>query len=130
MEAKKYLRAKIGARYWEDSELNGIPDVDENMPLKIGEYWELDIDLSNGKIDNWEVGNTANIHYKSVDNNYFYLLDENKKPTHKYEDGCVISTMCPKENGHGDYVIMNIDENGVIEDFVDRTYDVDWEIID
>lgn len=23
--------------------------------------------------------------------------------------------MCPKENGYGDYIIMNIDENGFIQ---------------
>ena len=31
--------------------------------------------------------------------------------------GYVIDMMCPKENGDGDYVIMDIDSNGFIQDW-------------
>lgn len=124
---KKYLRAEIGARYWEDSKLNGVPDKEGNMPLKEGGYWKVDIELSSGKICNWREGSTASLHYKSADQNNFYLLDENKEITHKYENEYVIDAMCPEEKGYGNYVIMDIDKNGFIKGFKDLTDDIEWE---
>lgn len=33
----------------------------------------------------------------------------------KSYDGYVPEVMCPKDNGYGDYIIMDIDENGFIQ---------------
>lgn len=44
------------------------------------------------------------------------MLDADQKEV-KEVDGYVIDMMCPKENGYGDYIIMDIDENGIIQDW-------------
>ena len=127
---EKYLRAIIGARYWEDSSLNGVSDKAKNMPLIEGDNWIIDIDLENGKIENWKMGDTAEIHYKSVDRNSFYLLDEDKNILKKYENEYVVDVMCPTDNGYGDYVIMDIDKDGFILNFNSQSIEnVEWQEI-
>jgi len=112
-----YLSAKVGARYTEDATVNGVEDTEGNlMPCFDGKNWCPMIEIETGKIINWEQGKTASVHYKSCDENNFYLLDEHKSIVSELE-GYVIGMMCPKENGYGDYVIMDIDENGFIKDF-------------
>lgn len=113
----KYLLAEVGARYWEDSEVDGVEDVKGDLiPCRDGEYWKPLIEIETGKILNWEIGKTAKVHYKSCDCNTFKLLDENKEVIVERE-GYVIDMMCPTEKGYGDYVIMNIDANGIIDAF-------------
>jgi len=130
----KYLQCEIKTRYWEDSYLNGIPDEKMEMPCiyktpNIEDYsWNIIIDLESGEIINWVKGNKAQIHYKSVDNNNFYLLNQKMKKIGKQTDSYVIDTLCPKEDGDGDYVIMDIDENGYIQDFKNLTYLDVWEM--
>jgi len=111
----KYLKAQVGARYWEDSDVNGVEDTEngDNIPCKIGDKWIVQIDLETGQIINWPNGTTASIHYKSCDDNIFSLLDEDNNVITQ-RDGYVIDLMSPKEEGFGDYVIMDINENGII----------------
>lgn len=113
-----HLLARVGTRYWEDATVNGIEDVDGDLiPCRDGDYWCPKINIETGQIENWKQGTTADIHYKSCDDNEFQLLDENGHLIKQIE-GYVISTMCPEENGYGDYVIMKIDENGFIQNWV------------
>lgn len=110
----KFLKARVGARYWEDSTVNGVEDKEGDLiPCRDGEYWCPIIELETGLITNWENGKVASIHYKSCDDNEFILLDE-KKEVVKSIEGYTINLMCPKENGYGDYIIMDILENGQI----------------
>ena len=103
-----YLKARIGVRYWEDS--------DNLIPCKSIDSWIPIIELQTGKIINWQEGKNASIHFKSCDDNEFYLLDKDNNIIVGI-DGYVIDMMCPKENGYGDYVIMDIDSNGFIQDW-------------
>lgn len=122
-----YLRASCGVRYWEDSIVNGVEDEDGKLiPCKVGDRWKPLIELETGTILNWEQGVKAEIHYKVVDDGQYYLLDENKDEI-IMKDGYVPHIMSPKENGYGDYVIMDVDENGVIANWkVDlSTFDVE-----
>ena len=116
----KYLQVEAGVRYWEDSELNGISDEEGLMPCKDGEYWKPLIDIENGIIVNWENGNKAEIHYKVCDDGKYSLLDKEKKIVTELQGIYVPKILCPKENGYGDYIIMDINEYGVI---------TDWEIL-
>lgn len=118
---KRFLDARIGVRYWEDTILNGIEDGDKNISCINGDIWNPIIDLETGIITNWKKGDVADVHYKSADCNSFYLLDENKNIITEELEGYVIDTMCPSDNGYGDYVIMCIDKNGKIENFNDLT---------
>ena len=113
-------------RYWEDSEVNGESDVDlyENknatpkMPCAQKEddewYWCPEIDVETGKILNWEKGVTAKIHYKVCDEFACVVYDVNNEEVCDYYE-YVPRFMCPQEEGYGDYIIMNINEDGFIE---------------
>lgn len=111
----KYLHAEVGARYWDDSLLNGLEDTEGNMPCIDEEkiYWKPLIDIETGIIVNWNIGDEAQIHYKCCDNGIYKLLDKNKNKIKSIE-GYVPNIMCPKENGYGDYVIMDINKEGKI----------------
>lgn len=111
----KYLRVKAGARYWEDATVNGIEDTEGTLiPCRDGKYWKPLIEIETGQILNWEQGKTANIHYKCCDDGEYILLDEDKNVI-KLIEGYVPRILYPKKNGYGDYIIMDIDENGFIQ---------------
>lgn len=112
-------------RYWEDGTVNGVEDNDDcpNMPCAVkgndGYRWMPIIDIETGQIRNWREGTTAEIHYKVCDEFKCKVIDE-KGGVHceiKDYDGYVPDFMCPKERGYGDYIIMDIDENGYIQDW-------------
>jgi len=110
-------------RYWEDSTLNGIDETDEDpkMPCRQDDLWVLKIDLKTGLIMNWPEGNRASIHYKVADAGTYELWDNDELIT--VSDGYVPSILCPKGNGYGDYIIMDIKEDGTIENWkVDLSY--------
>jgi len=114
----KYLEAKCGARYWEDAEVNGVDDVDGNLiPMRKGDYWSPVIELETGVIQHWPNGTTAKVHYKVCDNGTYNLLDENMNKVSSFE-GYVPTMMCPRSNGYGDYVIMDINKEGKIDKWV------------
>ena len=114
----KLLKVVAGVRYWEDSQVNGEDDDEEgsNIPCKDGDSWCPEIDIETGKILNWKQGVKAHIHYKVCDDGIYVLLDDKGDVVHTKE-GYVPECMYPLENGYGDYIIMIIDENGVIEDW-------------
>jgi hypothetical protein len=113
----KYLLAEVGARYWEDADVDGVEDTEGTLiPCRDGEYWKPLIDIETGQILNWEKGKTAEIHYKSCDDNIFKLLDADKNVIIE-RDGYVISMMCPIDEGYGDYVKMDINTDGFIKGF-------------
>lgn len=119
---------QIFARYWEDAWINGVEDDAENpkMPCveKVEHFcyktprlaWCPVIDLDLGLIMNWPQGETASIHYKSCDENVIRIIDADGNVVKEY-CGYVPQFLYPKENGYGDYVIMDIDQNGYIRDF-------------
>lgn len=109
----EYLLAECQVRYWEDGELNGKEDQSGEMPCRNGELWSPVIELSTGKIINWDEGNTASIHYKVCDAGTYALLDGDMNEVKKI-DGYVPSMLSPKDRGYGDYVIMDIDASGQI----------------
>lgn len=112
----KYLQAKCGVMYWEDAEVNGEIDEDGKIPCRDMDLWSPLIELETGQILNWVDGVKANVHYKVCDCGVYELLDENKEVV-KRVDGYVIDMMSPKDNGYGDYVIMDINENVFINDW-------------
>ena len=114
----KFLQVEAGVRYWEDTEVNGELDTEEgdNVPCKDGELWKPLIELETGRVLNWEVGKTASVHYKVCDKGRYILQDAYHEPI-KTIDGYVISDLAIGESGFGDYIIMEIDENGMIENW-------------
>lgn len=113
------LEVKAGVRYWEDSEFNGENDTEDGelVPCKIGSLWCPIIDIDSGIITNWKHGVKAEIHYKVVDNGSYYLKDSNGNVIASIEHDYVPKILCPKKNGYGDYIIMDVDENGKISNW-------------
>ena len=113
------LEVKANVRYWEDSEFNGENDTEDGelVPCKIGSLWCPIIDIDNGIITNWKQGVKAEIHYKVVDEGSYYLKDSEGKVISSMENEYVPNILCPKESGYGDYIIMDIDENGKISNW-------------
>jgi len=113
----KTLRVSAGVRYWEDATVNDVEDEEGNLiPCREGDCWCPIIDIDSGIITNWVKGITADIHYKVCDDGKYELLDESGKVV-ATRNGYVPSVMCPKENGYGDYIIMDVDEHGKIADW-------------
>jgi len=125
----KTLHVKVYPRFIEDASVNGYRDLENNpkMPFvkfddKTKEYfWEVNIDIDKGQIIDWPQGTTASIHYKVCDEGTYELYDENNKLIASIDD-YVPSIMCPKEEGYGDYIIMDIDKNGFIQDWDAEEY--------
>lgn len=130
-----YAVCQIFARYWEDAWIDGVQDDAENPQMTCIENvehfyynknqlaWCPVINLNTGQIENWKRGVTASIHYKSCDENVVELQDSNRNEI-KYYEGYVPNLLCPKGGGYGDYVIMDIDENGFIKDFKNNLDDM------
>ena len=114
----KTLVVEAGVRYWEDGEVNGVEDTEGNLiPCRQGDCWCPHIDIDSGIITNWTKGIKAKVHYKVCDAGNYFLNDENGGQILSIKHDYVPSILCPKENGYGDYIIMDIDENGQIQNW-------------
>lgn len=112
----KYLSVSAGVRYWEDAHVDGIEDTDGNrIPCRVGNRWCPIINVSTGKIINWITGVKSYIHYKVCDDG-IYTLNDGNEDILKIE-GYVPSCLCPAEDGFGDYIIMEVLEDGTIKDW-------------
>ena len=112
------LVVRAGVRYYEDATVNGVEDTEGDLiPCKEGELWCPIIDIDSGVITNWKQGVKAEVHYKVCDSGCYYLLDEEGNTVLSIEHDYVPKMMCPKGSGYGDYIIMDIDENGKIANF-------------
>lgn len=113
----KFLQVEAGVRYWEDATVNGVEDEEGILiPCRDGDTWNPIIELETGKIINWEIGKTADIHYKVCDDGKYILLDKENKEIITVED-YVISDLAIGESGFGDYIIMLVNEEGIIKDW-------------
>ena len=109
------LRANLGVRYWEGGVVNGEIDEAGRIPHATKSAWLIHIDLATGAIRDWPKGTTASVHYKVCDDGIYALLDGAGGVVIERDDIYVPSMLSPKESGYGDYVIMDIDSDGVIE---------------
>ena len=130
----RYLKVDAGVRYWEDADVNGKKDIDLYktkgagspripfaMPVKSNPTsniysdhfrWRPVIDVEKGCIVDWPKGTTAHIHYKVCDDGVYALLDEDWQTiisVESYVPDCI--------GEDGDYIIMDIDEDGNIADW-------------
>lgn len=110
-----WLHAVCGVRYWEDARVNGVEDTDGTLiPCRTREDWDVWIDIATGRIDGWPAGTTADIHYKVCDNGSYHICGADRQVIRSIPADYVPDCMSPKEQGYGDYVIMDIGPDGVI----------------
>lgn len=132
------IRCDIEVRYWNDTEVNSVEDIDFYETKGVGSplipcaiqvlqeptnviysdhwRWRPVINIEKGQIINWQFGVTANVHYKVCDGFACSFIGFNDEVITEF-DGYVPKFMCPTENGFGDYIIMSIDKDGYIQDW-------------
>lgn len=131
-----YLKVNAHVRYWEDSDINGVPDITyeeqkegmmPRMPLasEDGECWCPVIDVKNLRILDWPKGTEAYIHYKVCDECEVTCLDKNKNPIHEYDYYVPKFLQYADSFMDGDYVVMEIDGEGNLVDFPEDEAE-DW----
>jgi len=109
------IRVMAEVRYWEDGTVNGVKDTDGTLiPLRNGECWEPVIELDTGRVRDWPEGATADVHYKVCDAGEYYLLDSDGRIVAE-KHGYVPDMLSVGENGYGDYIILKIGPDGLIE---------------
>lgn len=119
----KKLHVNVIPRFIEDAYINGDRELEDDpkMPFTshdfLGDYqWDINIDIDKGLIENWPTGVKASLHYKVCDEGFYEIFDEKGEKLGDF-NGYVPNIMCPKKPGYGDYIIMDIDENGNIQDW-------------
>jgi hypothetical protein len=113
----RFLKVTAGIRYAEDVNVNGEPCGDlKEIPLHDGEHWQVTIDVNTGVIENWPQGTTAGLYAKVCDDGVYSILDADRQEI-KTINGYVLDCLAIGENGYGDYMIIEIDENGKIKNW-------------
>jgi hypothetical protein len=122
-----YIEVAAGVRYWEDATVNGTEDTDGALiPLRAGGLWKPTIRLADGMAMDWPAGVTARVHYKVCDSGEYWLLDGERRRIAKWGGDYVPSKfLCHGDSGCGDYIILTIGGDGVIEGWRVPTVDAE-----
>lgn len=114
----KKITIEAMVRYPEDADVNGVRESESNptMPFLFKDsdedwIWRIEIDTDNGKICNWPNGTTASVFYKVCDC-CKVIVDGNTV----YDD-YVPLFLDISEDGFGDYIYIDIIEDGRILDW-------------
>ena len=123
----KYVRAFVNARYWTSVELNGITVEDDSpFPGRPNDRWYFKIDVDTGELLHWPKGQTASVWMKVCDRGSYYLMSETGEVLMEKEEEYCPGFLCIGANGYGDYISLDIDENGHIRDWRFTEGDVDF----
>ncbi len=125
-----HIHVEAEPRYWEDASVNGANEDDDapTIPLREGKLWVPRIRLADGKIEGWPEGTTANVHYKVCDQGEYWLADEAGERIAKWRGYYVPDEfLCHGDDGFGDYIILTICADGVIQNWTTpEISDQDW----
>lgn len=119
------LLVSAETRYWEDAEVNGTQDTEDGslIPCKEGNIWKPVIELATGRVINWPQGTRADVHYKVCDQGEYWVEDESGRKM-KWSDSYVPNDLLAiGDNGYGDYIILTITEDGLIEGWTPPVFD-------
>lgn len=87
-----------------------------------GWYWKPIIDIKTGKILNWRQGVRALISYKVCDEFECTVKDSSDAIVASY-NGYVLNFMAITDEGYGDYIYLDVNEEGYIENWSFDEYD-------
>lgn len=113
-----FLEIQARVRYWEDSEVNGKKDTYGNLiPCRSGNFWCPTINIETGQIQDWPEKTTAKIHYKVCDEGEYRIVKDGNMVA-KWNGFYVPDRILAiGEHGYGDYIILEINEDGIIKDW-------------
>lgn len=126
--AATHLDVEADVRYWEDASVNGVEDEDGTLiPGRDLNTWKIRLDLAAGRIAGWPQGTTARIHYKVCDQGEYWLSDAIGTRIAKWRGHYVPDSFLCHDGGFdsGDYIIMNVSEDGTIEGYRQPRIDKD-----
>lgn len=140
----KKIKVSAGVRYWNDcqySEDGGktwvkaeddteeisnefkahIPFVyKEDIGYGLGDYWHFTIDIDTGQIKDWPKGYCIQTNFKVCDDGLYQILDQNWEvvwDSIKSGDYYVPGFLDLEDDGYGDYIFIDVDENGYIHNW-------------
>lgn len=137
IEDSRILNVRLHVRYTEDGKVNGVRDVDyqehpeltPKMPFMQKEdssyYWCFSIDVNEGRILHWPKGIVADTYYKVCDECELHYLYNAQEVANNDGYWYCPDFLAREDSGYGDYVILHIDENGVIRNWDPALVD-DW----
>lgn len=91
----------------------GEEDIPNNAPMRQGDMWNATINIGTGQIEAWPKGETLDLHMKVCDSGIYQLLD-GEHVISEMQD-YVPHGVIPGE--YGDYVVLDIDSDGVIQNW-------------
>lgn len=133
-----YVKCYLFPNWWEDSDvskdgsefeegsldnmpqsmlLDWTPQISDYENFKGQKCFFMKINPDTGQIENWEKGYKMNIYWKVVDEGIYEYIDDNENIIKKFDTDYVPRYLAIEEEGYGDYVIMNVDENGFIQNW-------------
>lgn len=114
-------------RYWEDAVVNGVEESETNPTIygstppkpgqKYGGSWMIEIDINSGKIKGWPPGTTAQTHYKVCDDVIYSIRNSDGLVLAQWNGVYVPGFLDASRDGSGDYIILDIDGDGVIKNW-------------
>ena len=87
-------------------------EIPNDFPFRIGETWAAAVDIDTGKIRDWPVGRTADIHLTVKDGGTYTLLNAEGKVVAAIEEDYVPHRIVP--GSFGDTVELSIAGDGTI----------------
>lgn len=81
-----------------------------DFPLFKNSVWTAVVDVDSGRIENWPIGDSRTMHIKVCDAGTYSLFDETGAEVVSYSG--YVPNIVP--GSYGDYIELEIDENGVI----------------
>lgn len=132
LEFATHILAVVEPRYWEDAYVNDVEDSDGTLiPLRNGPSWEIRIELATGRVLGWPEGVTAKTYYKVCDGGRYWLTSATGHRIAEHVSFYVPDEfLCHGDTGFGDYVILNIDAQGMIENYRQPTINPDaWMLL-
>lgn len=108
----KAVTINISPRYIGDSDDDDLPTdfplLNENKTA-----WKASVDVDTGEIGSWPIGDSREMHVKVCDAGFYQLIDDTGDVVAE-KDGYVPDIV---PNDHGDYIVLKINENGIIENW-------------